>query len=74
MLAVIEHDEWVKERTESGWKYGAAKSIKKKISPYLVPYEDLDEKIKENDREAVRSILRLLEKICMAVYVRTSQN
>ena len=70
MLAVIEHDEWVKERTDSGWKYGVAKSVKKKITPYLVPYEDLDEKIKENDRDAIRNIPRLLEKIGMAVYVK----
>lgn len=72
MLAIIEHDEWVKERLDAGWKYGAAKSIKKKISPYLVPYEDLDEKIKENDRDAVRNIPYLLNKIGMAVYVKES--
>jgi hypothetical protein len=70
MLAVIEHDEWVKERLGAGWRYGVAKSIEKKLSPYLVPYEDLDEPIKENDRDAVRNIPNLLKKIGMAVYVR----
>jgi hypothetical protein len=72
MLAVIEHDEWVRERMEAGWKYGVAKSIKRKISPYLVPYEELEEKIKENDRYAIRNIPRLLEKIGMAIYVKAA--
>jgi hypothetical protein len=70
MLAVIEHDEWVKERLDAGWRYGAAKSIKKKISPHLVTYDELDDTIKENDRCAVRNIPRLLAKIGMGVYVK----
>ena len=70
VLAVMEHDAWVKERTDLGWKYGASKSIKRKISPYLVPYEELDEKIKENDRDAIRNIPILLEKIGMAAFIK----
>ncbi len=43
VLAMIEHEAWVKERTDFGWIYGVAKSTEKKISPYLVPYDDLPE-------------------------------
>lgn len=70
VLAVIEHDDWVNERRDSGWVYGVAKSTERKISPYLVPYDELDENIKENDREAIRKIPYLLNKIGMAVYVK----
>ena len=72
ILAIIEHDDWVKERTDAGWKYGVAKSVKRKITPYLVPYEELDENIKENDRDAIRNIPLLLEKIGMAIYVKAA--
>jgi hypothetical protein len=72
MLAIFEHDDWVKERTDAGWKYGVVKSVKKKITPYLVPYEKLEESIKENDRDAIRNIPHLLENIGMAIYVKTA--
>lgn len=71
-LAILEHEEWVKERTDSGWVYGVAKSTTKKISPYLVPYDELDENIKENDRDSVRNIPRLLEKIGMGLFEKES--
>ncbi len=69
VLAMIEHEAWVKERTDFGWVYGVAKSTEKKINPYLVPYDDLPEEIKEIDREIIRKIPYLLGKIGMAVYV-----
>lgn len=68
ILAVFEHEAWVKERTELGWVYGVAKSTKKKISPHLVPYDELPEKIKEIDRETIRQIPYLLGKIGMAIF------
>jgi len=70
VLAMIEHEAWVKERTDFGWIYGVVKSTEKKISPYLVPYDDLPEEIKEIDRESIRQIPYLLEKIGMAAFVK----
>jgi len=70
ILAAVEHDDWVKERIAKGWRYGVSKSINRKISPYIVPYEDLDEKIKDIDRDAIRNIPNLLEKIDMSIYTR----
>lgn len=69
-LAKFEHDEWVRERIGSGWTYGEVKNIEKKISPYLVPYDELTEEIKENDRDTIRNIPNLLGMIGMAVYVK----
>ncbi len=68
MLAIFEHDEWVRERASSGWLYGEVKNVEKKISPYLVPYDELSEDIKEHDRDTVRNIPNLLGMIGMAVY------
>ena len=58
MLAVIEHDEWLGEKVENGWVYGP-RDDEKKINPYMVPYDQLDERIKEYDRDAVRNIPQL---------------
>jgi hypothetical protein len=69
-LAQFEHEEWVRERVDSGWMYGGIKDTKKKISPYLVPYDELTEKIKENDRDAIRNIPGLLGMIGMAVFIK----
>jgi hypothetical protein len=69
-LAEFEHEEWIKERLYSGWKYGKSKDIERKITPYLIPYEDLDEDIKEKDRDVIRNIPELLDQLDMAVFVK----
>lgn len=69
-LAVHEHEEWVKERLSTGWAYGTQKNVEEKISPYLVPYRELNEDIKELDRDTVRNIPALLTMIDMGIFVR----
>ena len=69
-LAKIEHDDWVQERLSSGWKLGEVKNIDKKISPYLIPYDELTEEIKDYDRDTIRNIPMLLGMIGMAVYAK----
>ncbi len=69
-LAVFEHQEWVRERLDFGWVYGEVKDSEKKISPHLVPYDQLSEEIKDLDRDTIRNIPLLLDAIGMAVYVR----
>lgn len=61
-LAVMEHDRWIEERRLDGWKYGEKKDIKKKTTPYLVPYNQLSEDIKEYDRNTVRALPVFLAK------------
>ena len=69
-LAVFEHDEWVRERLGYGWTYGEVKDNENKISPYLVPYDELSEEIKTLDRDTIRNIPALLGMIGMAAYVK----
>lgn len=72
-LAVMEHDGWVRERLGSGWTYGEVKDVENKISPHLVPYQQLSEDVKELDRDTIRNIPALLDSIGMALYKKEEQ-
>jgi voltage-gated potassium channel Kch len=60
LLARMEHARWNAERWLDGWTLGPARDHQRKISPYLVDWEQLPEEIKEYDRIAVRNIPSLL--------------
>ena len=56
-LAKMEHERWNAERLRNGWTFAPGeKDIEKKTSPYLVPWDDLSEEIKELDRVPVRGM------------------
>ena len=67
-LAIFEHEAWVAERLSNGWIYGPERNANEKISPYLVPYNQLSEDVKDLDRDTIRNIPVLLEMIGMAIY------
>ena len=68
-LAVLEHRRWVENRESHGWKYGEGKKdIERKTSPYIVPWEKLDEDIRELDRDTIRNIPRLLNRAGFRIY------
>lgn len=67
-LAELEHDRWVAERTRAGWTFAPGpKSVEEKTSPYLVLWEDLDEGIKDYDRQPVRETIGILAAAGFAV-------
>lgn len=66
-LAEYEHDEWNKEKEATGWTYGKKKNKKKKITPYLVPWDELSEEIKEYDRDPIRNIPSLMKSLGLKV-------
>ena len=66
-MAELEHEAWMQERLSRGWKLGE-RNAEKKTSPYLVPYDQLSEEIKDYDRDAIRNIPALVERGGMAVY------
>lgn len=37
------HENWMKEKLETGWKYGEVKDPEKKEHPCMVPYDQLPE-------------------------------
>jgi hypothetical protein len=68
IMSEMEHDRWNQERYLDGWSYGESRDLDKKISPYLVKWEELPEDIKEYDREFVRSIPHILAKSGFEIY------
>ncbi|MGD2154268.1 MAG: NAD-binding protein [Gemmatimonadales bacterium] len=58
-LAVMEHERWVKERLRNGWTRGP-RNPAEKTTPYLVPWDELDEATQDNDRLFIRSLPRIL--------------
>lgn len=67
-LARQEHDRWCDERIDNGWSFGPVKDVKNKKSPYIIPYDELPEEIKELDRNAVKGIFPLLLGLGLKVY------
>jgi hypothetical protein len=61
-LAEIEHGRWNVERLLAGWRYGPAKDVKRRISPYLVSWAGLSDSIREYDRAFIRAIPETLAK------------
>ncbi|HBO44391.1 MAG TPA: hypothetical protein DD670_10755 [Planctomycetaceae bacterium] len=66
-LAEMEHGRWNAERLLDGWRLGFPKDIIRKISPYIVPWADLSEDVREWDRKAMLEIPTLLAQVGMQV-------
>jgi hypothetical protein len=72
-LAVLEHERWVNDRKQAGWKRGPEKDVQRKRTPHLVSWDELSEDIRELDRNAVREIPELLLSAHLAIYRRPDQ-
>lgn len=59
-LSEVEHGRWNFERLQAGWRLGSEKNDDRKLTPYLVSWEDLTEPIREFDRAAVRAYAKVL--------------
>ncbi|NQT50429.1 hypothetical protein HQ576_00165, partial [bacterium] len=59
-MAKLEHGRFVVERLGQGWRFGPHKDEANKVSPYLVPWADLSDNVREYDREAVRNYPNIL--------------
>jgi hypothetical protein len=67
ILAEMEHDRFVAERRTAGFTLGE-KDLKKKTSPYLVPWDDLSDEVRSWDRNAVQIIPELVARAGFEVY------
>jgi hypothetical protein len=67
-LAMMEHERWMEERLREGWTYAPGhKDLRKKTTPYLVPWEELDEATRELDRAPVRQLPSLLATVDLQI-------
>ena len=55
-LAKMEHDRWMRERAESGWKYGEQRDNARKLHPDLIDWAHLSDEAKAEDRNAIRTL------------------
>jgi hypothetical protein len=69
-LAKLEHARWEQERRSAGWTFGPTKDVDGKRSPYLVPWDDLPEDIRDLDRDTVSKIPEFLAQIGFVVVRR----
>lgn len=60
ILASNTHDVWAQRKLAEGWKPGKKLSDKTMTTPYLVPYEDLPEEIKQYDRSTAVETVKLI--------------
>ncbi len=67
VMAQMEHGRWVLERLNGGWMPGSGRDIRHKISPYFVPWHDLPEHVKDQERQMMRNIPTLLDAIGLQV-------
>lgn len=66
-----QHDDWMKDRTEAGWRFGPAMSTKNKTHPLLRPWHDLPEQFRKVDFDQPQALLDLLNDQGYAVISKT---
>lgn len=59
LLGELEHERWMTERLAAGWTPGPRDAVAR-TSPYLVPWAELDESIREVDKQFVRALPEIL--------------
>lgn len=63
ILARCEHDLWVEEREESGWTYYPHKDVELQRSPYIAPWEQIPEEIRQYDYNTADELIGLVSSV-----------
>lgn len=66
-LAIHEHDRWVQGRIDEGWKYGTPRDDRRKRHPLIVPWEKLSEGDRNKDRDPVRQLPEMLDRVGLKI-------
>ncbi len=70
-----EHDRFVRERLTQGWRLGYPKQgPPKRISPYLVPFDELSMRIADYDRHFARVIPEILRSVGLIITGRPKKD
>lgn len=62
VLAELEHAIWMESKLAMGYRLGDETPEDRLRNPYLVPWKDVPENIKESDRDLVRQMPRILSR------------
>jgi hypothetical protein len=55
-----QHETWLHDRTDAGWRYGPSMSVKNKTHPLLRPWHDLPDQFRKIDTSQPQALLDLL--------------
>jgi len=58
-LAILEHERWMAERISKGWRFGEQRNNILKRHPSIISYHSLNNREKEKDKNAVRSLFEI---------------
>jgi hypothetical protein len=67
-LAELEHGRWNVERLGFGWRYAAEKDVSKKLSPYLIPWDQVPPEIQKFDLDAISNMPKKLREVGLELY------
>ncbi len=74
IMAIAEHERWMNERAQQGWRYGTQRNDAHKISPALLAWEKLPDNERAKDRETVAKFPAYLKRVGFRVYRLNAQN
>lgn len=74
LLAELEHGRWNAERLLNGWRYGPVKDVTNKINPFIIPWKELTDRIKQYDRDAIVAFPRILAGAGLEISRMENQN
>jgi hypothetical protein len=55
-----QHDAWMQDKLDQGWRYGVRVSMKDRTHPWIQPYESLPEQARTPHMQAVKDLLAIL--------------
>ena len=70
LLSEIEHQRWVRDKMQEGWRPGKY-DRELKLTPELVPYAELDEDTRELIRRSLRALPMYLREIGYELYTKS---
>ncbi len=68
LMARLDHEAWLKDMEESGWKYGAVEDKSVRISPVMRHYDELSRDEQERVQLRVREVPKCLEYVGLELY------
>ena len=66
-LAEAEHDGWMMQRAQHGWRFAETRDDAAKLHPAMRPYSELSEQEKGKDRNSVRNYPRFAERAGLGI-------
>ena len=59
-MAKQKHEDWMRERTGAGWRYGTCFNSEEKTHPLILPWDQLPDRYREPDMEWPQKLITLL--------------